>query len=235
MATPKKNKSNKTKPPHSKTSERQKKPTRNKIIDAAVKVFADYPYYAASIRMIGKSAKIDHPLINYYFPTKATLFEEVVKHVTDEYYQANITWFEGLEKLGPESGFSLYIDRFFNFAAKHPSALRIVALNLVQAEEHDEIPGYERVRNFFEQTKQTFKNAIPMQGIADDIEMFTHSFNTLAINYLGASTYYAGILGLKPGSRQYLKWVKKTMMFVLLPQLKQIIIGENMDYGLTQK
>ncbi len=88
------------------------------------------------------------------------------------------------------------------------------------------IPGYERVRNFFAKTKQTFKKAIPLQGTADDIEMFTHSFNTLAINYLGASTYYAGILGLAPGSRQYLEWVKKTMIFVFLPPLKQIIIGE---------
>lgn len=215
--------------PSGKVHKALKKPTRGKIIDAAAKVFADYPYYTASIRMIGKAANIDHPLISYYFPTKAALFEEVLEHVTDEYYHANITWFEGLEKLDPEPGFSLYIDRFFDFAAKHPSALRIVALNLVQAEKHDVIPGYERVRDFFAKTKQTFKNAIPLRGAAGDIEMFTNSFNTLVINYLGASTYYAGILGLKPGSRQYLKWVKETMMFVFLPQLNQIISGEKQD------
>jgi len=229
MASPKKNKTTKEKTPPSKSSEKQKKPTRDKIIDAAIKVFADYPYYAASIRKIGKAAEIDHPLISYYFPTKAALFKKIIEHVANEYYQANITWFDGLEKLDPESGFSLYIDRFFNFAAKHPCAIRIIALNLVQAEKHDVIPGYERVRDFFAQTKQTFKNAIPMQGTADDIEMFIHSFNTVTINYLGASTYYAGILGLKPGSRQYLKWVKKTMMFVFLPQLKQIISGKKQD------
>jgi len=229
MAGPKKIKPSKKKASDQRAGESQKKPTRDKIINAAVKVFADYPYYAASIRMIGKEAEIDHPLINYYFPTKAALFEEVIKHVTDEYYQANIKWFKDLEELDPEPGFSLYIDRFFDFAAKHPSALRIVALNLVQAEGHDVIPGYERVRDFFGKTKQTFKKAIPSQGSAVDIEMFTNSFNILAINYLGASTYYAGILGLAPGSRQYLKWVKKTMMFVFLPQLKQIIIGENKD------
>jgi len=200
--------------------------TQEKILKGAIHVFSNYPYYTASIRMIGKAAEVEHPLVNYYFPTKAALFEAVIKHVTDKYYQANISWFDGLEKLNPETGFGLYMDRFFDFAVKHPSALRIIALNLVQPEEHDVIPGYERVRDFFANTKQNFINAIPMRGTAGDIEMFLNSFNTLVINYLGAESYYASILGIKPGSRQYLKWVKKTMMFVLLPQLKKIIIGE---------
>ncbi len=229
MASPQKIRSLKKMPHAQRQNEPQKKSTREKILEAATLVFSDYPYHSASIRMIGKAAKIEHPLVNYYFPSKAALFEEVIQHVADEYYQANITWFDGLEKLDPEPGFALYIDRFFNFAAKHPGAIRIIALNLVQAEEHDVIPGYEMVRNFFDRTKRTLKNAIPMQGTADNIEMFIHSFNTLAINYLGASTYYAGILELKPGSRQYLKWVKETMMFVFLPQLKQIIKGGKQD------
>ena len=209
-----------------KTKPAKKNLTREKILEGAIQVFSNYPYYTASIRMIGKTAGIDHPLVNYYFPTKAALFEEVIKQVTDEYYQANISWFEGLEKLDIETGFGLYMDRFFDFSEKHPNALRIVALNMVQPEGHDDIPGYEQVREFFANTKQNFKDAIPMRGTADDIEMFLNSFNTLAINYLGAESYYASILGIKPGSRQYLKWVKKTMMFVLLPQLEQIIIGE---------
>lgn len=54
--------------------------------------------------MIGKAAGIDHPLVNYYFPTKAVLFEEVIKQVTDEYYQADLSWFDGLDKLAPRLG-----------------------------------------------------------------------------------------------------------------------------------
>ena len=206
-----------------------KKPTREKIIEAATQVFAGYPYHSASIRMIGKAAEIDHPLVNYYFPSKAALFEAVIDDVADEYYRANMAWFEGLEKMNPKAGLDLYLDRFFDFALKHPSAFKIIALNLVQAEDHDVIPGYERIRDFFAKTKQNFKDAIPMRGTDDDIDMFLNSFNTLAINYLAAGTYYASILGIAPGSRQYLKWVKKTMMFMLLPRLKHIISGESKD------
>lgn len=205
------------------------KPTREKIIEAAINVFADYPYYTASIRMIGNAARIDHPLISYYFPDKASLFEEVLKTITEEYYQMNTAWFDGLEKLDTESGFSLYLDRFFEFALKHPKALRIVALNLVQAEGAEILPGYKLIQNFFSKTTDTFIKAIPLQGHQRDIVFFTHSFNTLAINYLAAGNYYASILGLDPGRSDYLKWVKDSLIFLFLPRLKHIISGEKKD------
>jgi AcrR family transcriptional regulator len=201
------------------------KPTRDKILEAAIKVFADYPYYAASIRMIGKAAEIDHPLINYYFPTKAELFEEIVKITTEEYYQSNITWFEGLENLSPAKGLSLYIDRFFDFALKRPKTLRIIALNLVQAGESEIIPGYERLLNFFSETMQTFVRAVPLKGTKEDVKMLTTNFNTMVINYLGASDYYAGILGMEPRSPEYLKWVKNSLISMILPQFKQLLEG----------
>ena len=114
MISPSKTKPQKKRPAIPNKKGRQKKSTREKILEAATQVFADYPYYTASIRMIGKAAEIDHPLINYYFPTKAALFEEVLKISTEKYYLANISWFDGLAKLGPEKGLSLYIDRFFD-------------------------------------------------------------------------------------------------------------------------
>lgn len=221
----------KTKPAEKKTPVRKingsrnnrKNKTRETIIEAAINVFSDYPYYAASIRMIGKAAGIEHPLINYYFPTKAALFEEVLETVTAEYYQANISWFQGLEGLCPEAGLSLYLDRFLDFALKHPKPLRIIALNLVQAEGTEIIPGYQRLQSLFTKMMQTFMKAAPLRSSEASIGMLTTNFNTLAINYLGASTYYAGILGLKPGSTEYLKWVKDAMVFMILPRLKQLL------------
>jgi len=81
--------------------------TRERILRAARKVFAEHPYNAASFRMIGREGGFDHPLINYYFPRKADLFEAVVVEICEEFYQANISWFEGLEGLPPRQGLSL--------------------------------------------------------------------------------------------------------------------------------
>ncbi len=201
-------------------------PTRNKILEAAKRVFAEHPYSAASIRMVGNEAGIDHPLISYYFPTKADLFEAVLEEIAQTYYEANTSWFEGLGELSASRGFSLYLDRLLDFTSKHPEALRIIALNLAQPEEAAIIPGYRRIQGLFTSNAETFRKVATLRASARQIRMFTESFNTLVINYLGASAYYAGILGLTPRSPAYLKWVKETLLFLFLAPLKQLILGE---------
>ena len=200
-------------------------PTRERILAAAKTVFAQYPYYTASIRMIGKAAGMDHPLISYYFPTKADLFEAVLEKIAGLYYAANAEWFSGLDKFGPDEGLSQYIDRMFAFAARHPEAIRAVAINLVQPEDTDIIPGYRKIQNLFARNAETFQETVGLKASFDQIRMFTESFNTLVINYLGAKTYYAGILGMKPQSPEYLQWVKETLMYLFLPRLEQLILG----------
>ena len=201
--------------------------TRDKILAAAKKVFAEYPYSAASIRMVGAAAGIDHPLISYYFPTKADLFEAVLEGISETYYQANASWFEGLGELSAYRGLSLYIDRLLEFTSRHPEAPRIIALNLVQPEGAAIIPGYLRIQGLFADTMETFRRVSTLQGPADEIRRFTESFNTLVINYLGADTYNAGILGLPPRSPDYLQWVKETLLFLFLPPLRRLLRGED--------
>jgi len=204
----------------------QKSATRDRILGAAKRVFAERPYSAASIRMVGNAAGIDHPLISYYFPTKADLFEAVLEEIAEAYYEANTSWFEGLGELSASRGFPVYIDRLLAFTQEHPEALRIVALNLVQSEEAAIIPGYRRIQALLLSNAETFRKVATLRSSAREIRMFTESFNTMVINYLGASAYYAGILGMDPRSRAYRRWVKETLLFLFLPRLKELIRGE---------
>jgi len=207
----------------------KKKATREKILEAAKKVFAEHPYSTASIRMVGSAAGIDHPLISYYFPTKADLFEAVVKDVAENYVQANTSWFEGLEKLSVSRGLSLYLDRLFDFTSEHPETLRIVALNLVQPEESAIIPGYKQMQRLLTWNTETFRKVAALRSSPREIRMFTESFNALVVNYLGAATYYAGILGMNPRSPAYRRWVKETLQLLFLPRLRQLIRGDRQE------
>jgi AcrR family transcriptional regulator len=200
-----------------------KKATRLKILKAARKVFAQYAYHAASIRMIGKEAGIDHPLISYYFPSKAQLFEAVLTDIVQGWNKANKSWFEGLEEMSPESGLANYIDRLIDYCRKHPYAVRVFLLNVVQAQDAETIPGYQAIRTFFKQTISLLKNRLPMQASDRDIEIFRQSFNTLALSYLGAKSYYAGILGMDANSREYEEWIRDMLMVLFLPRLKQLL------------
>jgi AcrR family transcriptional regulator len=203
-----------------------KKATRSKILKAARKVFAQYAYHAASIRMIGKEAGIDHPLISYYFPSKAILFEAVLEDIVQEWLRANQAWYEGLDKMGPEAGLSLYVDRMLGYVLKHPYAAQVFLLNMVQAQDGDTIPGYHAIQIFFDQSAQLMKRLVPMQATDSDIEKYRQSFNTLVMNYVGAKSYYAGILGIQPNSKEYKEWVKGMLMDLFLPRLKQLMFGK---------
>ncbi|MBW1988572.1 MAG: helix-turn-helix transcriptional regulator, partial [Deltaproteobacteria bacterium] len=67
--------------------------SRENIIKAARRVFSEHPYSSASLRMIGREGGFEHPLIHYYFPTKAALFEAVMADIAMEIYQANVSWY----------------------------------------------------------------------------------------------------------------------------------------------
>lgn len=211
------------------TNETKKVDTVATILAAAKKIFSEYPYHRASIRMIGNAAGLNFPLIAYYFSTKSALFEAVLSDVFEEYYQATVEWLNETENMGAAKGLSLYIDRLIEFTHTHPEALRIVLLNLVQADKSQIIPSYLVLQIFFDRSMPLFKKTSSARATDQEIKKFVHNFNTLVINYLGADAYYAGILGMAPDSPEYKNWVKENLMSFFLPLLKQLVRGGHQD------
>ena len=185
-----------------------------------------YAYHAASIRMIGKAASIDHPLISYYYPPKAVLFEAVLADILEAWQAANEEWSKGLDQMDPGKGLSLYMDRMLEFSRKRPYAAQVLMLNMVQSQDGDTIPGYHAIQTFFDQSGHLLKTLASARTADSDIEKFRQSFFTLAMSYVGAKSYYAGMLGMSPYSRAYREWVKGALMDLFLPRLKQLISGK---------
>lgn len=200
--------------------------TRERILRAAREVFAVYPYNAASIRMIGKVGGFDHPLIHYYFPSKASLFEAVVAEICEEFYLANISWFEGLERMSPRKGMPIYLDRFLDYNFKHPEPLRIIMLNIAQIDRPSEIPGYHYIPEVFAKIRGTFEEKVRVRGTSEDVEKFLNSFNTLVFSYLGASCCQAQVLEMEPDSQEYRQWIKDTLIYLFLPRLEKLIFPD---------
>jgi TetR/AcrR family transcriptional regulator len=198
--------------------------TREKILLAGRTVFSEHPYKAASMRMIGKTGGFDHPLIHYYFPSKAELFEAVVAEICDEFYRNSISWFDGLDRLLPKDGLPLYIDRFLDYNFKHPEAFRIISLNSSQLDKLSEIPGYQHIPELLTKTRRTFETKVPMRATGEEIGRFINSFNTLVIFYLGSAPCQAEVLGMEPNSNQYRIWVKETLIYIFLPLLEKLIL-----------
>ena len=206
--------------PHSKG---KKKETREKILAAARHVFSNYPYHSATIRMIGKLAEIEHPLISYYFPNKADLFISVLKEATERQNETEKTWLEEVKSMPTNRGFSILIDHQLDFFKQYPEAYCIMALNIVQSGDSEPIPGYHLIQDSMNSTVRHFIEKVPMMVPEYEVEMFCRGFANHWINFLGASKFHASIMNLNPTSIQYLNWVKDTALYVFLPRLKMMV------------
>ena len=59
------------------------KDSKQKLIEIAMKIFAEHGYKSASTRMIAKEADINISAISYYFEGKEGLYKAVIEHVLD--------------------------------------------------------------------------------------------------------------------------------------------------------
>ncbi len=209
--------------------------TKRKIITAAKKIFSEYPYGTASIRMIGNAAGVNYPLVAYYFPSKAALYEAVFSSVCNEYSEANELWLNETRGMGATRGLSLYVDRMLDYAQEHPEFLRTVLLNMVQAREFKVTPGHQTAQDFFARLTRVFKRTSEARASDKDIGNFTQNFNVLYINFVGAGDYYAAGLGMDPQSPRYRKWIKDNLLALFLPVLKELIRGSDRKPGDKKK
>ena len=197
--------------------------TRERILSAALKVFARHSYNAGSIRMIGKEGGFDHGIIRYHFTNKAELFEAVVARATEEFYNKHEFWLKNVADKSPGKGFSLFLDLMLGYSFKHPEIIRLFIKNLSQTDKSDITPGYQLIPDLMTRTKHLAISMIPIRASNEAFDRFADTFNMQIFNLVGAASAQAAILGLNPDSRKYRKWVKDTLMYIFLPHFKKLI------------
>jgi AcrR family transcriptional regulator len=197
--------------------------TRERIITAAREVFSEYSYHAATLRMIGKKGGFDHPLISYYFPAKAALFESVIGGICEELLRANRNWYAAVRDLSVKDALDRYFDFLIDFNRNNPRHFRILALNLAQALSFSDIPGYLTIKDFLNRHNSNF---IEQMGLGDDLVetvMFTSAINVMVINYLGSSGVYSGMISSPDRGDEYFSWVKKSLLLLFEPWLRSLL------------
>jgi AcrR family transcriptional regulator len=96
--------------------------TKDRIIDAAEGLLADYGFYGVTIRMVAEDAGIDTSLLHYHFVNKQGLFDavlqrraDVVNHVCVESMEAYLKACAG--KVTVEGALEAYVRPILNFLA----------------------------------------------------------------------------------------------------------------------
>jgi len=197
--------------------------TRETILDAAQQVFATYPYHSAGIRMISELAGVDHPLINYYFGSKADLFRAVISRMRGQRIELQRNWLANVKSMGPTRGFSIFLDYVLEDYRKRPGLLHLISLNFRQVDTKNPIPGFDLIEDFVKTEIDNMKGSLGLEISDHEAEMFIRVMFTLQINFLGGARNHAKTMDMDPDSIIYFNWVKEAILFTLLPRLRLMV------------
>lgn len=124
--------------------------TRQLLLDAGIKLFAEYDYSQVSNKMITDKVEVNSAMISYYFKSKENFYYAVVAHTAD-------TMINKFERFNPHNleiasaeqlieqishGLDIYLEAFFSQEGRDFSI--IYHRNLINAVERNIISEYNR-------------------------------------------------------------------------------------------
>jgi len=100
--------------------------TQEKILVAALGVFAERGYDGATVGRIAKRAGVGQPLVEYHFPTKEDLWVSTVEMALDKFMAGLLPHLEALEGLDPATRLSLIFQNYTRFSSGIPELLQVM-------------------------------------------------------------------------------------------------------------
>ena len=100
--------------------------TRERILDAALDVFAERSFDGASTREIALRSGVTQPLLNYHFSTKVELWRAAVDRLFALLTSTLSARVEGLRGVDEVTTTRLIMREFVSFSARHPELHRII-------------------------------------------------------------------------------------------------------------
>lgn len=131
--------------------------SKKKILSSAVRVFSQYGYKGASMRMIARAADISVGGPYLYFKNKEDLYLTLIKKRLEDLSDKTGETLKGIED--PAEAINTFIAMRLNYARKHRELI------LVQAREHGFTFGIKVKKEFFRQQRKVVEEII-RKGIA---------------------------------------------------------------------
>jgi AcrR family transcriptional regulator len=100
--------------------------TRERILAAALDLFAERSFEGASTRLIAERAEVRQPLLTYHFGNKEELWRAAVGQLFADLESSLNARVEGLRGVDSETLAQLVVADFVRFSASHPQLHRII-------------------------------------------------------------------------------------------------------------
>lgn len=142
--------------------------TRDRILVAALDLFADLSYEGATTRQIAARAGVSQPSLNYHFRTKDELWRAAVERLFSQLDEALSVRVDGLRGVDDVTTAKLVIREFITFSAAHPQLHRIITQECKGEGRRIDWLVDEHVRPLYERTTAVLRRLVD-QGIVPDI------------------------------------------------------------------
>jgi TetR/AcrR family transcriptional regulator len=129
--------------------------TRESILAAATRAFADHGYDGTSLNEIAAEVGIRRPSLLHHFPSKAALYQEVFARAVLDFGLRVDAAVEG-----PREGWILVdhvIEAAFDFFAENPEFVRLVRRAAIEGAEHHGVDLGLALRPFFQRAVAFFE------------------------------------------------------------------------------
>ncbi|WP_133407331.1 TetR/AcrR family transcriptional regulator [Parashewanella tropica] len=115
--------------------------TKNKILNAAEKLFAERGFSETSLRLITSKAEVNLASVNYHFGSKKELIRAVLARYLDVFMPAAVTSLEQLpEDSSLEDVFSSLVNPLLELKRLHPEAtsnfLQLISRGYIESQGH---------------------------------------------------------------------------------------------------
>ena len=142
--------------------------TRDRILSAALDLFADLSFEGATTREIAARAGVSQPSLNYHFQTKEELWRAAVDRLFAQLDAALQARTDGLRGVDDLTTAKLVIRDFITFSAAHPQLHRIITQESKGEGQRIDWLVDEHVRPLYETTTGLFRRLVE-QGEMPDI------------------------------------------------------------------
>lgn len=154
--------------------------TRRKIIHAAERLFAKKGYDGTSMADIARSARINKPLIYYYFKSKEALKEELFKHTIQTGLTLFGETFDSIQADGGDEAIHHELEKMIHFIDNHKEIVKIMlAESLKDKDPHNSLLAYAdiMINHEIQGIKHRIREHHPGQRL-DDQYLQIHEFFT---------------------------------------------------------
>lgn len=140
--------------------EEQKRLTHGRVLEAALELFAERGFEAASLRDIGAKAGVSHAVIRLHFGNKAQLWQQTVDFLFRR-MQSEMRPMPGDPDYAEgTAGLELFVRRYVAYCARHPEHARLMLMESMHDSEQLRYAVDEHIRPAHQFLERMLKAAV---------------------------------------------------------------------------